>query len=207
MTINGHQSCTGFLPSRPPRPPINVAALEAHTRQLLVLLGEDPDHDDLRDTPRRVAAWWRDFLEYDPGHTGSVFAHQAHGEQYVLVRGLSAWSLCEHHLLPFRVTAAIAVIPAGRVLGLSKFGRIVHGYAHRLQVQERLTAQVAHAVAEVTGNDDVGVWMTGEHLCMSMRGVRAEGARTDSVCLLGRLRTDHALTSRLSVAAHRTDSA
>ncbi|MFI6883746.1 GTP cyclohydrolase I [Streptosporangium canum] len=201
MSVNGIRPHTGQV-STPARRPIDIAAVQEHTRQLLVLLGEDPDREGLRDTPRRVAAWWGEFLEYDPGQVATVFGHEVRGEQYVIVRDLSAWSLCEHHLLPFRVRAAIAVIPDGQVMGLSKFGRIVQKYAHQLQLQERLTAQVAAAVAEISASGDVGVWMTGEHLCMSMRGVQAEDARTDTVCLLGRLRTDQALTDRLHTAVH-----
>ncbi|MEV4116777.1 GTP cyclohydrolase I [Nonomuraea sp. NPDC049695] len=208
MTSNGHKPSTSLLPpTLPARPPLDTAAIEAHTRQLLILLGEDPDRDGLRDTPRRVAAWWHEFLNYDAGRTDSLFDHQSHGEEYVIVRGLTTWSLCEHHLLPFRITAAIAVIPDGHILGLSKYGRIVHQHAHRLQLQEQLTAQVAHAVAEACHTGDVGVWMTGEHLCMSMRGVRADGARTDTECLLGRLRTDPALADRVTAAVHRGSTA
>ncbi|GAT68864.1 GTP cyclohydrolase I type 1 [Planomonospora sphaerica] len=215
MSVNGihppppadpaeHADPAGALPAplTPPRPPVDLAAVEAHTRHLLVLLGEDPDREGLQETPRRVAAWWREFLDYDPGRIATVFGHEARGEQYVLVRGLTAWSLCEHHLLPFRVEAAVAVIPHGQVLGLSKLGRILQLHAHRLQLQERLTSQVAATVAEVCGSADVGVWMTGEHLCMSMRGVRDDGARTDTLCLLGRLRTDTALAERLHTAVH-----
>lgn len=203
MSLNStHPLPTAGPGDAPPRRPIDHAAVEAHIRQLLVLLGENPGREGLRDTPRRVAAWWKEFLDYAPGRVATAFEHDIRGEQYVLVRELSAWSLCEHHLLPFHVRAAIAIIPNGQVLGLSKFGRILQMHAHRLQLQERLTTQVAATVAESCGSPDVGVWMTGEHLCMSMRGVQAETARTDTACLLGRLRTDVALADRLHAVIH-----
>jgi GTP cyclohydrolase I len=184
------------------RPAVDVVSVEQLYRQLLVALGEDPDRDGLRDTPRRAAAWWSEFLGYDVGRLDTVFDHDLGGEQYVAIRDITDWSLCEHHLLPFRVRVGIAYVPDGRVLGLSKLARIVSAHARSLQLQERLTAQIAHAVAEATGSPDVGVWVDGEHLCMSIRGVRAETARTTTGCLLGRLRNDHALADRLRVTAH-----
>lgn len=183
------------------RPEIDTAAIEQLYRQLLVALGQDPDREGLRDTPRRAASWWQEFLGHDAGRLDTGFDHETCGEQYVAIRDITDWSLCEHHLLPFRVRAGIAYVPDRRVLGLSKLARIVSAHARRLQLQERLTAQIANAVAEVTCSSDVGVWIEGEHLCMSIRGVRAEAARTTTACLLGRLGTDHTLADRLRVAA------
>ena len=190
------------LPARP-RSRVDVDAVADLYRQLLLALGEDPDREGLADTPRRVAAWWREFLEHDPGRTDTAFTHVDSGEQFVLVRGIRTWSLCEHHLLPFRVTVAVGYVPAGRVVGLSKFARITADHAHHLQLQERLTRDIARAVADVTGSADVAVLADGEHLCMSMRGVRVDTARTTTSCLLGRLHSDPALTARLYAAVYR----
>jgi GTP cyclohydrolase I len=190
------------LPARP-RPRVDVEEVAALYRQLLLALGEDPDRDGLADTPRRVAAWWQEFLDYDPGRTDTAFAHAEDSDQFVLVTGIGAWSLCEHHLLPFRVTLAVGYVPAGRLVGLSKLARIAAEHAHRLQVQERLTDGVARAVAQVTGSPDVAVLADAEHLCMSMRGVRAEAARTTTSCLLGRLRSDSWLADRLYAVVYR----
>jgi GTP cyclohydrolase IA len=190
------------LPARV-RPHVDVEEVAALYRRLLLALGEDPDREGLADTPRRVAAWWQEFLDYDPGRTDTAFAHAEGSDQLVLVAGIGAWSLCEHHLLPFRLSMAVGYVPAGRLVGLSKLARIAAVHAHRLQVQERLTDDVAHAVAEVTGSPDVAVLADAEHLCMSMRGIRAEAARTTTSRLLGRLRTDTALVDRLYAIVYR----
>ncbi|MDX5567473.1 GTP cyclohydrolase I FolE [Streptomyces sp. ID05-04B] len=180
---------------------IDIGEVEALYRKLLVALGQDVDSEGLRDTPARVARFWRDFLQHDPGTTDTAFTHQESGGQYVVVSGIRAWSLCQHHLLPFRLDVHIGYVPAGRVLGLSKLPRIVQTYAHRLQLQEALTAQVAREVAALSGSGDVGVWSVGEHLCMAMRGVRDQAARTTAACLLGRLESDDRLAERLRTAA------
>jgi GTP cyclohydrolase I len=108
-------------------------------------------------------------------------------DQMVIVRGIEAWSLCEHHLLPFRLEATVGYLPQGKVLGLSKIARLVYCFAKRLQVQERLTEQIAHALDEVLGPLGVGVLIRGWHTCMAMRGVRSDGEMVTS-CLLGALR-------------------
>lgn len=186
----------------PPRGGVDEAAVAALYRQLLTVLGEDPDRDGLRDTPRRVAAWWRKFLDYDPGNLDTVFEHTDGGDQIVAVSGITVWSLCEHHLAPFAITTHLAYQPAGQVAGLSKLARGVHAHAHRLQLQERLTAQIAGNIAALTGAAAVGVWLVATHTCVSMRGVRAEHARATTSCLLGAAREDSALAARLYAAAH-----
>jgi len=180
---------------------IDVAAVEGLYRRLLLAIGEDPDRPGLAETPRRVAAWWAEFLNRDPGRLQTSFPYECRGHGWVSLGGIATWSLCEHHLLPFSLQLTIAYIPAGRVAGLSKLVRIAHACASRLQLQERLTDQVAAAVAQVTGAADVGVWAHGEHLCMSMRGIRAPGALTTTACLLGRLGSDPVLADRLYAAA------
>lgn len=156
------------------------AALLRIGRELLVALGEDPGRDGLADTPRRFADLWREFVEYDPGRVGTTF-EAAGADQMVVVSGIRVWSLCEHHLLPFWCDLAVGYVAAGRVLGLSKFARIAHRHAHRLQVQERLTQEVAESVAALTGSPDVAVRARGEHLCMAMRGIRTPALMTSSV--------------------------
>jgi GTP cyclohydrolase I len=157
-------------------------------RNLLLELGEDPDREGLRDTPRRWAAWWREFTSYDPGQLATHFS-SVDVDQMVLVSGMRLWSLCEHHLLPFSATVAIGYIADQRVLGLSKFGRIAQKHAHRLQVQERLVADIADEVERLTASHDVAVVARGEHLCMTMRGVSTPALMTTSV-MRGAFRTD-----------------
>jgi GTP cyclohydrolase IA len=146
-------------------------------RELLEAIGEDPDREGLRETPRRFADWWREFLEYDPGTTDTTF-EATHTGSLVAVTGMRVYSLCEHHLLPFWCDVSIAYFPTRQVLGLSKFARIAHKYAHRLQLQERLCNQIADEVQEVTGSPDVAVVCRGEHSCMTMRGIKTAGMMT-----------------------------
>ncbi|MEV0536762.1 GTP cyclohydrolase I FolE [Kitasatospora sp. NPDC050463] len=170
------------------RRPVDTDLVANLYRQLLAALGEDPQREGLRETPERVARWWAEFLDHVPGRTDTVFAQDlsADGEQLVVVRGISTWSLCEHHLLPMQLDLTIGYVPGEQVLGLSKFARIAQAHAHRLQLQERIVEGIAADVAKATGAADVGVVAEGEHLCMSMRGVRAEQARTLSIRLRGR---------------------
>jgi GTP cyclohydrolase I len=149
-------------------------------RQVLLAIGEDPDREGLADTPRRWAGWWREFIEHDPGKVDTTF-ESVEADQMVVVSGIRVWSLCEHHLLPFWCDVAIGYVATGKVLGLSKFARIAHKFAHRLQIQERLTQQVADEVSRLTGSPDVAVIAKGEHLCLSARGARTPALMTSSV--------------------------
>ncbi|QOR48101.1 GTP cyclohydrolase I FolE [Trueperella pecoris] len=168
---------------------IDSARAEAAVRELLIAIGEDPDRDGLKDTPARVARSYAEIfggLGEDPGeHLEKVFdvGHQ----EMVLVRDIPMYSMCEHHLLPFHGVAHVGYIPGpdGRVTGLSKLARLVDGYAHRPQVQERLTTEVADALAERLGASGVIVVVEAEHLCMSMRGVRKPGSRTVTSAVRG----------------------
>lgn len=148
----------------------NQAEVEATITRLLELLGYFVDTPGLNDTPRRVAAWWAEFLDYDPGKIGTTF-EQSSSPEFVIVSGLRTWSLCEHHLLPFWCDVAIGYKPAGRVLGLSKFGRVAVKHARRLQLQERLVTGIGQEIMELTGSSRVAVLGIGEHLCMTMRGI------------------------------------
>jgi GTP cyclohydrolase I len=149
-------------------------------RELLISVGEDPDREGLLDTPKRYAKWWAEFMDHDAGATGTTFASANH-DSVVAVTGMRVWSLCEHHLLPFSATLAIGYIPTDRILGLSKFARIAHRVAHRLQVQERMVNEIADEVQDATGSPNVAVIAAGEHLCMTMRGVRTYGSMRTSV--------------------------
>ena len=148
--------------------------------ELLLALGEDPTEPRIKDTPTRWAKWWREFIEHDPGKVDTAFNTEA-TDQMVVVSGMKVWSLCEHHLLPFWAQVSIGYIPHGKVLGLSKFGRITRGIASRLQIQERMVQEIAAEVMRLTGSPDVAVLAQGEHLCMTMRGVRTPSIMTSSV--------------------------
>ncbi|CAN5617343.1 GTP cyclohydrolase I FolE [soil metagenome] len=164
----------------------------AAVRELLVAIGEDPDRDGLRDTPDRVARSWHELTAglrqraedvlvttFDLGH-----------DEFVLVKDLELWSICEHHLVPFTGVAHVGYIPAadGRITGLSKLARLVDVYARRPQVQERITTQVADALTRLLQPRGAIVVVEAEHLCMTMRGVRKPGARTVTSAVRGQLR-------------------
>ena len=160
-------------------------------RDLLEAIGEDPAREGIAGTPDRFARWWGEFMDYEPGNHETTFETVA-TDQLVLVSGIEVWSLCEHHLLPFSCRLAVGYIATDRVLGLSKFARIAHKAAHRLQLQERLVDDIAAEIQRVTGSPDVAVIGRGRHLCMVMRGVRTEGSMTTS-SLHGRFRNDGAM--------------
>jgi len=157
-------------------------------RQLLIALGEDPDSEGVRGTPRRFANWWREFIEHDAGQLDTTF-EIGHHDQTVVVSGLRVWSICQHHLLPFRCELAIGYKPIGRVLGLSKIARLANKHARQLQLQERLCDGIAEDLARLSGSSDVAVAARGEHLCMAMRGVRAPATVT-STTMHGIFRSD-----------------
>ena len=157
-------------------------------RELLFAIGEDPEREGLLETPRRWADAWREFIEYDPGTTETTFSSVV-SDQLVCVSGMRVTSLCEHHLLPFWCDVSIGYIPDDKVLGLSKFARIAHECAHRLQLQERLGQQIADEITRITGTQNVAVVLKGEHLCMTARGIRTPGRITSSI-MRGVFRTD-----------------
>ncbi|HEX8627028.1 MAG TPA: GTP cyclohydrolase I FolE [Catenuloplanes sp.] len=166
------------------------AAADA-VRALLVALGQPVDSEQLRDTPRRVAAAYAELLTPQP-FTLTTFPNDAGYDDLVLVRDIPFRSLCEHHLLPFHGVAHVGYLPGERIVGLSKLARVVEHFARALQVQERLTHQVAHCLQENLRANGVAVVLEAEHLCMSLRGVRAHGARTTTSALLGAHRDDPA---------------
>lgn len=159
---------------------VNYRALLQIGRDLLQALGEDPDREGLQETPRRFADHWREFMEYLPGTTETCFESVV-TDQMVVVSGIRVWSFCEHHLLPFWCDISIGYIVQEKVLGLSKFARIAHQHAHRLQLQERLCHSIADDIVRITATEDVAVIARGEHLCMTMRGIRTPGIMTSSI--------------------------
>lgn len=169
------------------------SAVEQGIKALLAGLGEDAERDGLLDTPRRVV---NAFLEMTSGYQADIAkilgtTFEVAFDEMIAVRRIPFWSLCEHHLLPFHGHATVAYIPAegGRVVGLSKMARVVHAYARRLQVQERMTQQIAQALEAHLAPRGVGVLVESVHLCMASRGVSAEAPMVTSY-LSGQMRDD-----------------
>ena len=184
----GRQQTTG--PSGVPTPgSVDPAAAARAVGDLLLALGQDPAADHLLDTPRRVAAAYTELLSPAP-FTMTTFPNEEAYDELVLARDIPFTSLCQHHLLPFTGRAHVAYLPGDRIVGLSKLARVVEMFARRLQVQERLTAQIADRLQATLEPRGVGVVLDAEHSCMSLRGVRATGARTTTSALRGLMRED-----------------
>jgi GTP cyclohydrolase I len=174
------------------------ARLEAAARDLLIAIGEDPERDSLRDTPARVRKSLEALTEgywIDPRDVVGDALFDVAYDDIVLVRDIELYSLCEHHLLPFFGKAHVAYLPRDRVVGLSKLARLVDVFARRLQVQERLTRQIAESVQELLDPLGVGVVIEASHLCMMMRGVEKQRSTTRTSTLLGHLRDDDRVRS------------
>lgn len=169
-----------------------VDSLAAHVRAILLTLGEDPDREGLQKTPARVAAAW-EFLtsgyREDPDDiiNGALFAEDY--QEMIVEKDIDFYSLCEHHMLPFHGKAHVAYIPRHKIVGVSKLARLVDAYAHRLQVQERLTNQVAQTIMERIDPLGAGVVMEAEHMCMRMRGVQKQNSTIITSALLGAFQT------------------
>ena len=170
-------------------PVIDRAAAERAVGDLLAALGADPLDEHLRETPRRVAAAYAEMLTARPFEI-TTFPNDEGYDELVLARRIPFHSLCQHHLLPFKGVAHVGYLPGARIVGLSKLARVVELFARRLQVQERLTQQVATWLRDNLEPKGVGVVLEAEHLCMSLRGVQAAGALTVTSALHGILRTD-----------------
>jgi GTP cyclohydrolase I len=168
---------------------VDVKAAERAASELLVALGADLELEGLRETPRRVAAAFAELLTPDPFDL-TTFPNEEGYDELVLVRGIPFQSLCMHHLLPFHGVAHVAYLPDERILGLSKLARVVEHFSRDLQLQERLTTQVAGWLQEQLRPKGVGVVLEAEHLCMSLRGVQKAGAVTITSALHGLVRDD-----------------
>jgi GTP cyclohydrolase I len=173
---------------------VDLARAEAAVRELLLAIGEDPDRDGLRATPRRVARSFQEIfagLHVDPDEVLLTTFDENHDE-LVLVKDIPLYSTCEHHLVTWHGTAAVGYVPGvdGRITGLSKLARVVDLYSKRPQVQERLTSQVADAVMRKLEPRGVIVVVEAEHLCMAMRGIRKPGSRTMTSAVRGIFKSD-----------------
>jgi GTP cyclohydrolase I len=168
-------------------------ALPEVIARLLEELGEDTTREGLVDTPRRVADSFRHLTEGYAMDPAEIVGDALFSEEYddmVVVRDVNFFSLCEHHLLPFFGRVHVAYLPKGKVVGLSKVPRIVDAFAHRLQLQERLTRQIAEALNDVLEPNGVAVVIQARHLCLEMRGVEKQGSDTLTSCMLGAFRDD-----------------
>jgi GTP cyclohydrolase I len=171
------------------REQVDLDAAERAVADLLVALGRDPSSEHLADTPRRVAHAYAELLSPREFNL-TTFPNDEGYDELVLAKSIPVQSLCQHHLLPFHGIAHIGYLPGDRILGLSKLARVVELFARDLQVQERLTKQVADWLQQHLAPKGVGVVIEAEHLCMSLRGVRAAGSRTVTSALHGLLRDD-----------------
>jgi GTP cyclohydrolase I len=169
-------------------------ATERAVRALLAAIGENPDREGLLDTPRRVAEMFAEVaggLHEDPSTLLDVTLDERH-EEMIVLRDIPFYSMCEHHLLPFSGVAHVAYIPRGRIVGISKLARVVDVLARRLQVQERLTSQIADLIDERLKPRGVAVVVKAEHLCMTMRGIKKPGSLVVTSATRGGFRTKQA---------------
>lgn len=168
---------------------VDLSAAERAARDLLIALGADLESEHVRETPRRVAKAYAELLTPRPFNP-TTFPNDEGYDELVIVGEIPFQSLCAHHLLPFQGTAHVAYLPGERLVGLSKLARVVELYSRRLQLQERLTTQVADWLEEHLQPRGVGVVLEAEHLCMSLRGVQTAGANTVTSALRGLVRDD-----------------
>ncbi|HXV13416.1 MAG TPA: GTP cyclohydrolase I FolE, partial [Candidatus Krumholzibacteria bacterium] len=191
-------------PSRKKRPPAD--ALSHSVRVFLSALGRDPKAPELRETPDRVAEAWRHFTRGYQSTAAEIFSEGVFEDSYegmVLVRDIDFFSVCEHHLVPFFGKCHVAYVPARRVAGLSKVARLVELHARRLQVQERMTREIARDLAQALKPRGVAVRVEARHLCMAMRGVEQKNADVVTVYATGVMKTDPALAEEFRAALTR----
>lgn len=187
--VRDEAAARGALRVADEEPSMNLRAAEQAVGDLLRALGRDPKSEHLRETPRRVADAFAEMLTPSP-YSLTTFPNDEGYDELVLARAIPFSSLCEHHLLAFTGVAHVAYLPGDRIVGLSKLARVVQVFAKNLQVQERLTTQIADFLHDKLRPKGVGVVLAAEHSCMSLRGVRAPGVTTVTSRLLGTLRDD-----------------
>lgn len=186
---------------------IDTKAIEEHIKGILIALGDDPEREGLKETPERVAKMYEEVFEgmnYSNAEIADMF-NKTFAEDYpsssndvVVVRDIEVFSYCEHHLaLMYDMKVAVAYIPKGRVIGLSKIARICDMAAKRLQLQERLGKDIAEIMTAVTGSDDIAVLIEGCHSCMTARGIKKSASKTYTETLRGRFENDTALQLRI----------
>jgi len=178
---------------------MDLEKIEQAVYMILEAIGEDPNREGLVDTPKRVARMYAEVfsgLHQDPSqHFNVQFTEEEH-EEMVIVKDIPVYSMCEHHLVPFYGKAHVAYIPRkGKITGLSKFARVVEGFAHRPQLQERLTSQIANAVMDELDPLGVVVVIEAEHMCMTMRGVKKAGSQTLTSAVRGVFKTNDSTRS------------
>ncbi len=183
----------------------NLPSIANSVSEILKAVGEDPEREGLIRTPERVARAYQEILggyQTDPVKLVNGALFNVDYDEMVIVKDIEYFSLCEHHMLPFFGRAHVAYVPKGKVIGLSKIPRIVDMFAHRLQVQERMTQQIAEFIQEVINPWGVGVVIEGQHLCMMMRGIKKEQAKMTTSAMLGgfrkRLETRMEFLNRIS---------
>ncbi len=190
---------------------IDKDAIREHIRGILIALGDDPDREGLKETPDRVARMYEevfDGMNYSNAEIARMFDKtfaedgclSAHQQDLVIVRDIELFSYCEHHLaLMYDMKATVAYVPCGKVIGLSKIARIADMVSRRLQLQERIGADIAEIISQITGSADVAVLIEGCHSCMTARGIKKTNAKTYTSTLRGRFETDALLQMRLRV--------
>ncbi|HEU5346583.1 MAG TPA: GTP cyclohydrolase I FolE [Ktedonobacterales bacterium] len=184
MATNRREEPSDFMPIAEP---IDTNRIRAAVREIIIGVGEDPDREGLRDTPRRVADMYAEVfagLREDPADVLQVGFEEGHQEM-VIVKDIPFYSMCEHHFLPFHGVAHVGYIPNGRVVGLSKLARAVEILARRPQLQERLSSQLADVIMETMAPQGVAVVISANHLCMQMRGIRKPGSLTVTSAMRG----------------------
>lgn len=167
---------------------VDQCAVEDAVRTLLEFVGENPDREGLKDTPKRVRKALTEMTEGYKESPGEILSTTFDGDGYdqmVVVDNIKFYSMCEHHMLPFVGTAHVGYIPKSRVVGLSKIPRLVHCFSKRLQIQERLTTQIAETLNNTLEAQGVGVYIEAHHMCVSCRGVKQQGSSMKTSCLLG----------------------
>ena len=184
MATNRREEPSDFMPIAEP---IDTNRIRAAVREIIIGVGEDPDREGLRDTPRRVADMYAEVfagLREDPADVLQVGFEEGHQEM-VIVKDIPFYSMCEHHFLPFHGVAHVGYIPNGRVVGLSKLARAVEILARRPQLQERLSSQLADVIMETMAPQGVAVVISANNLCMQMRGIRKPGSLTVTSAMRG----------------------
>lgn len=177
-----------------PKPSVSQAEAEAAVRTLIQWAGDDPDREGLIETPKRVAKSYRELFqgyEVEPReYLEKTFEEVGGYDELVVLKNIRFVSFCEHHMLPVVGVAHVGYLPTDRVVGISKLARVVRGFARRLQIQEKMTSEIAAAIQDVLRPHGVGVVIEAEHSCMTMRGVDVPGASLSTSCLLGVVRED-----------------
>ena len=171
----------------------NIDSIEKIIHELLIQIGEDPNREGIKKTPERVAKAWQFLAKGYEQNLDKIINNAIFKEDYdemVTVKNIDFFSLCEHHMLPFFGKAHVAYIPDGKIIGLSKVPRIIEMFSRRLQVQERMTQQIAETLNDVLNPKGVAVVLEGEHMCMQMRGVEKQNSYATTSAMKGRFRTD-----------------